>query len=465
VVVTTVARKLGLGAIIGIIFFSVSGGPYGLEDVVGYSGPGMAILLIIVTPIIYSLPIALMVAELATMMPVSGGYYQWVKEGLGPFWGFQAGWWAWVASWFDLAIYPVLFVEFSSYFLPALQTTVLFSVGPFDVTLKWVVGLVFIWVFAGMNMLGSSIVGDSSKLFLVIVLTPFVLIVLIGLTKMQFNPAVPFTADGISPAEAFGAGLFVIMWNYAGWDGLSTVAGDIDDPRRNYPKALAITIPMITLIYLIPTVVALAVVGTNDVEWTAGAFTVVAAGVGGYWLGLLLSVGAIVSAIGLFSAWLLSYSRIPFALASDGYLPIKLAETHPTRGTPIRTIIIAGVICSLVTLLPFDQLAALSVLVGGCVLMLEFLTLIVMRRRHPELARPFKVPGPAWVPYLLIASPATVIAIAVYYTVLESGFLAGVGYAVAGLLTGVIAYAVLRPAKLRSGIDRKMDFRTGELLG
>jgi amino acid transporter len=110
-------------------------------------------------------------------------------------------------------------------------------------------------------------------------------------------------------------------------------------------------------------------------------------------------------------------------------------------------------------------LAALSVLVGGCVLMLEFLTLIVMRRRHPELARPFKVPGPAWVPYLLIASPATVIAIAVYYTVLESGFLAGVGYAVAGLLTGVIAYAVLRPAKLRSGIDRKMDFRTGELLG
>ena len=60
---------------------------------------------------IYSLPIALMVAELATLMPVPGGYYQWVKEGLGPFWGFQAGWWAWVASWFDLAIYPVLFLS------------------------------------------------------------------------------------------------------------------------------------------------------------------------------------------------------------------------------------------------------------------------------------------------------------------------------------------------------------------
>lgn len=462
--VRTVTRKLGLGAIIGIIFFSVSGGPYGLEDVVGSSGAGMAILLIIITPLIYSLPIALMVAELATLMPVSGGYYQWVKEGLGPFWGFQAGWWAWVASWFDLAIYPVLFVEFSSYFLPSLQTATV-SLGPVELSVKWLVGVVFIWAFALMNMAGSSIVGDSSKIFLVLVLAPFVLIAVIGLFKMKFSPTTPFVPKGLSPIEAFGAGLFVIMWNYAGWDGLSTVAGDIDNPRKNYPKALAITIPMITLIYLIPTVVALAVVGTDDVEWTAGAFTVIAESVGGRWLGLFLSFGAIVSAVGLFSAWLLSYSRIPFALANDGYLPSGLAEVHPTRGTPVRTIVIAGIICSLVTLLPFEQLAALSVLVGGCVIMLEFLTLIVMRRRHPELVRPFTVPGGPWVPYLLIALPATVIAIAVYFTVLESGLLAGIGYAVMGLATGVIAYFVLRPGKVRRGIDKRVDFETGELKG
>lgn len=462
--VRTTVRKLGLGAIVGIIFFSVSGGPYGLEDVVGYSGAGMAILLIIVTPIVYSLPIALMVAELATLMPVSGGYYQWVKEGLGPFWGFQAGWWAWVASWFDLAIYPVLFTEFAAYFWPELQTTT-YSIGGFEITLQWLIGLAFIWLFAGMNMLGSSIVGDSSKLFLLIVLAPFALMLVIGLFRMQFNPTDPFVPTGLSPLEAFGAGLFVIMWNYSGWDGLSTVAGDIDNPRVNYPRALAITIPMITLIYLLPTVVALAVVGTSDIEWTAGAFTVIAEGVGGRWLGLLMSFGAVVSAIGLFSAWLLSYSRIPFALANDGYLPPALAKTHRTRGTPINTIVIAAVICSLVTLLPFGQLAALSVLVGGCVIMLEFITLIVMRRRFPDLPRPFRVPGPDWVPYLLITLPAAVIIIAVYFTVLESGLMAGVGYALGGLLTGVIAYFLLRPARLRRGIDKRVDFETGELRG
>jgi amino acid transporter len=235
--VRVIQRKLGLGAIVGIIFFSVSGGPYGLEDTVGQSGPGMALLLILVTPLIYSLPAALMVAELATLMPVAGGYYQWVKEGLGPFWGFQAGWWAWVASWFDLAIYPVLFVEFSSYFIPRLQE---------DKLLKWIVSVAFIWIFAGLNMLGSSIVGDSSKIFLVIVLIPFLLIVVIGVFKMKHSPIAPFAATGLSIPSAFGAGLFVIMWNFAGWDGLSTVAGDIDNPRKNYPRALAITIPMIT---------------------------------------------------------------------------------------------------------------------------------------------------------------------------------------------------------------------------
>lgn len=462
--IRTAVRKLGLGAIIGIIFFSVSGGPYGLEDVVGSAGAGMAILLIIITPLIYSLPIALMVAELATMMPVSGGYYQWVKEGLGPFWGFQAGWWAWVASWFDLAIYPVLFVEFMSYFFPELQE-VTYDIGPVTLSLKWLVGVAFVWLLAGMNMLGSNIVGDSSKIFLVIVLLPFVLVVIVGLFRMKFSPFEPFTAEGLSPAAAFGAGLFVIMWNYAGWDGLSTVAGDIDNPRKNYPKALAISIPMITAIYLIPTLVALAVVGTADVEWTAGAFTLVAEGVGGRWLAIIMSIGAVVSAIGLFSAWLLSYSRIPFALSADGYLPKALSWSHPTRQTPVRSIIVAATICSLVTLLPFEQLAALSVLVGGCVIMLEFLTLIVMRRRYPDLPRPFKVPGGPLIPYVLIALPATVISIAVWFTVQESGFVAGVGYAVAGLLSGVLAYFVLRSRKERSGIDKRVNFETGELLG
>jgi amino acid transporter len=316
-----------------------------------------------------------------------------------------------------------------------------------------------------MNMLGSSVVGDSSKLFLVIVLIPFLFIVIIGLFKLNGSPLKPFVTEGLSPVTAFGSGLFVIMWNYAGWDGLSTIAGDIDNPRKNYPKALAITIPMITLIYLIPTLISLSVVGTSDLEWTAGAFTTVAERVSGKWLGLVLSLAAIVSAVGLFSAWLLSYSRIPFALANDGYLPKGLTVLHDKRRTPIRTIIIAATICSVITLLPFEKLAALSVLMGGCVLILEFCTLIVMRRKYPAMERPFKVPGPSWIPYVLLIVPACVIATAVYFTVQEEGLIAGVGYAIVGLLSGCVAYAVLRVKKRRAGIDKRVDFVTGQLVG
>lgn len=232
--VRTITRKMALGGVIGVIFFSVSGGPYGLEDTIGESGAGLGLILILVVPIIWSLPTSLMVAELATMMPVQGGYYQWVKTALGPFWGFMVAWWAWVASWVDLAIYPVLFVDFAAYFVPDLGT---------NAWMRWLVCVGVIWGLAGVNMLGASVVGDSSKVFLVIVLAPFVLLTVIGLFHMDQNPFEPFTAGGAPVGPAIGAGLFVIMWKPPGWDVFldETHAGKmtmLDEMREAYAAAL-----------------------------------------------------------------------------------------------------------------------------------------------------------------------------------------------------------------------------------
>jgi amino acid transporter len=451
-------RRLGLAAIIGIIFFSVSGGPYGLEDTVGESGPGMAIFLIVITPIIWSLPTALMVAELATMMPVTGGYYYWTKTALGPFWGFNQGWWMWVTSWVDLALYPVLFADYAAYFFPIL------SGDGGNGLVRWLVCVAIIWAFALLNMRGSSLIGDSSKIFLVIVLAPFVLITVIGLFRMQSSPVSPFTFEGTGLFPAFGAGLFVIMWNYMGWDGLSTVAGDIDNPRRNYPRALAITIPLITLIYLLPTLVSLAVVGATDVEWTAGAYNEVAAEVAGSWLGSVMTMAAMVSAIGLFSAWLLSNSRIPFALAEDGFLPKALTRLHPRFGTPILSIVVQSVICSVFVLGPFADLVAVDVTIYSCALMLEFISLIVLRKKRPDLERPFSVPG-GWPGIAAITiAPLFVICCAVYFQVLDVGPVQGIGWAAIGLATGPIAYFFLLPQKRKKGIDKVVDLELGRVV-
>jgi amino acid transporter len=446
--VRDLTRKLGLAAIVGIIFFSVSGGPYGLEDTIGESGPGMGLLLIIITPILWALPASLVVAELATAMPVQGGYYYWVKTALGPFWGFQEGWWSWITSWVDLAIYPVLFVDYTAFFFPALNENEL---------LRWLVALAVIWPFALLNMRGSSLVGDSSKLFLVIVLAPFAIMTVIGLFNISHNPFTPFTYEGVDLFPAFGAGLFVIMWNYMGWDGLSTVAGEIENPRRDYPKAILILIPAITLIYLLPTLVALGVAGGDEIEWTAGAFNVIAENVAGHWLGVLMTFGAIISSIGLYSAWLLQYSRIPSALAEDGYLPESISRLHPRFGTPIRAIVVCAVICSIAALGPFQALVVVDVTIYAFALLLQFIALIALRIKHPTMRRPFRVPW-GWAGVVLVTlGPVFVLAVAIYFQVLDVGLVQGIGWALIGMATGPIAYYVLRPAKRRRGIDRTID--------
>ena len=116
------------------------------------------------------------------------------------------------------------------------------------------------------------------------------------------------------------------MWNYLGWDNTATVSGEIDNPRRNYPRALALTIPLVTLAYLLPVTAGLAA-ASDWAGWTAGYFPEVAANIGGNWLGAWLAIGGLVSAIGLFSAILLSISRLPFVMAEDGYFPPVVTQS------------------------------------------------------------------------------------------------------------------------------------------
>src|SRR5690242_8687127 len=102
--------KLGLLSLAAATYFMVSGGPYGVEELVQDSGYRTALLIIFLIPLIWALPTALMVGELSAALPEEGGFYVWVRRAMGPFWGFQEAWLSLVASIFDMAIYPTLFV-------------------------------------------------------------------------------------------------------------------------------------------------------------------------------------------------------------------------------------------------------------------------------------------------------------------------------------------------------------------
>src|SRR5512141_1070359 len=127
----SLTRSLTTLSLVFILYFSTSGGAYTTESLVREVGPGLALLTLLVVPLVYSLPEILIVGELASMLPEEGGYYRWVYRAFGRFWAFQNGWWTWLYSLVDMAIYPVLFNQYLAFFFPGL------SIGA-----QWIVALV-----------------------------------------------------------------------------------------------------------------------------------------------------------------------------------------------------------------------------------------------------------------------------------------------------------------------------------
>src|SRR5476649_523777 len=166
-------KKIRPLQLIAVIFFTVSGGPYGLEPLLTYAGEHGALLLLLITPLLWDVPAIFTVLELNSMMPVTGGYYKWVKFALGTRWGFYEGWWTWLYTFVDLAIYPVLFVQYASFFFPGIDVY------------KVPVCLFIIWSSAGLNISGIVPVGKVSLFLGAAVLTPF--IILFGLAFYHHN--------------------------------------------------------------------------------------------------------------------------------------------------------------------------------------------------------------------------------------------------------------------------------------
>ena len=426
----SLTRSLTTLSLVFILYFSTSGGAYTTESLVREVGPGLALLTLILVPLVYSLPEILIVGELASMLPEEGGYYRWVERAFGEFWAFQNGWLTWMYSLVDMAIYPKLFVTYLAYFRPEL---------PAEGVL--VVGLAVIWGATALNLMGAGRVGRSSVIAGGIILAGFAALSVAALTQAWHAPWQPFASPGRTGVSGLGVGLSIALWNYIGWDNASTVQGEVQSASRSYPRALSYALPLVIAGYMVPLLTALA--ATDWTTWREGGWPNVAAQVGGAFgplLGAWIAVGGMVSAIALFNALLLAYSRIPFVMAMDGLLPTLLARTD-ARGTPRNAVLFAAVCYSLFMLIPFNGLVVADVLLYSLALMLEFGALIQLRRREPQLRGVFRIPlGTAGVS-MLAALPMSVLLLVVGLSVAdgEYGLPALAGAAVA-IVAGPIAY-------------------------
>lgn len=391
-------RGLSTPGLVAATFFMVSGGPYGLESLVGAAGYRGALAALVLTPLVWSLPTALMVAELASALPEDGGYYVWVRRALGPFWGFQGAWLSLLASVFDMAIYPTLFVAYLGKLWPP-------AAGPFGPA----VGAALIAACTFANLGGARAVGRASLALAAPLLAPFAVFVALAFAGA---PGAPAAGPG-SGGEGGGllAAMTVAMWNYMGWDNSSTLAGEVRDPRRAYPRALLVTMALAAATYVAP-VLAASRAGLDARLFATGAWADAGGAIGGPWLRTAIVVGGMACGAGMFNALVLSYSRLPFALARDGFLPAAFAEVDPRTGTPRKAVVACAIAYTACLGLGFERLVELDVALYGGSLVLEFVALVVLRLREPGLARPFQVPGGLAGAVLVGVGPAALLALA-----------------------------------------------------
>jgi amino acid transporter len=420
----------------------VSGGPFGLEELIAKVGFWGAIPFLLLTPLIWSLPTALMVGELSSALPARGGYYAWVRRGLGPFWGVQEAWLSFAASLFDMAIYPALFTAYlARLWPPAAAHPVAIGVSFVGVCLLW-------------NLRGLEAFERLAAVLAVALLAPFAVLAAMnfggfGLEPEVLEPAHKSESTGaLASTDVLGA-LLISMWNFMGWDNASTLAGEVRDPQRNYPRAVGLALILVVCTYMLP-VVGGAVAGANPSHWLTGAWVGHARNTAGAWLAFAVCVAGMVSPLGMFASLMASYARLPVALSEDGYLP-RVMALRARSGAPFVALASCALLWTLTLGLSFERLVVIDIMLYGLSLLLEFIALVALRVREPELPRPYRVPFGLWGASLLGIGPLLLLALALIRNRKEEVFaIPAVAFAAIVVALGPLLYLIADRYRVRA---------------
>ncbi len=374
-------RKASFFYFVFVMFSYTTGGPFGLEGMISTSGPGMSLLYLLIIPFFLCIPVSLVTAELTTAMPVEGGFYRWSRAAFGDFWGFLAGWWNWSASFLLGGSYAVLFADYLTFYFPGITGWK-----------HWLVSFALVAFVTWVNILGIQMVGKAATIFELFMFIPVIAMVVLGLAKWHHDPFVPLVPPLQPFSKAFGVGLALAIWGYAGYEQLSSVAGDVENPQRTYPRALGLVIPLSIATYFLPVLAGLAALG-NWQQWSDGYFPTAALLIGGPWLGHLMTIAAMSSTVALLNSTMLTATPIPFTLAEDGYLPPFLARRHSRYGTPWIAILISAAIYASLALHSLGELISIYGWLRGATTVMTVLSSWGLRRKQPDLPRAFRIPG------------------------------------------------------------------------
>ncbi|KAG5254107.1 polyamine transporter [Salix suchowensis] len=401
--------KLTLLPLIALIFYDVSGGPFGVEDSVrAGGGPLLSLLGFLIFPLIWSIPEALVTAELATSFPQNGGYVIWISSAFGPFWGFQEGFWKWFSGVIDNALYPVFSFRHHS-------------------------SLTYL------NYRGLHIVGFSAVALAFFSLCPFIVMSFLSIPRIS-----PKQWLAIDFKKVEWRGYFNCMfWNLNYWDKASTLAGEVENPSKTFPKALFGAVILVVSSYLIPLLAGTGALKSSSNEWSDGYFAEVGMLIGGVWLKWWIQAAAAMSNLGLFEAEMSGDAFQLLGMSEMGMLP-SIFASRSKYGTPTISILCSATGIIFLSWMSFQEILEFLNFLYAIGMLLEFAAFIKLRIKKPELHRPYKVPLQTFGATLLCLPPAMLLVLVMCLASVQT-FL---GCSVV-ILLGFLLYPILVHAKDR----------------
>ncbi|HEX4134664.1 MAG TPA: amino acid permease [Bryobacteraceae bacterium] len=415
---TELKRDLGIWASLAIVVGTVIGsGIFRVPQAMILNVRSVRLVFLVwVVGGLLSLAGALTYAELAAAMPGAGGEYVYLTEAYGPLWGFLYSWTQmWVAKSGSIATLATAFFEYTAHFVPQFEQ-VWFTVGPFSIRYGQIFALVLILVLGGVNYLGVRIGGDVQVAVTAVKVGLIAFLILAGLLYAHPAPAatpVPLTQPVFS---GFIAALVAALWAYDGWNNVGMVASEVKNPQRNLPLALIGGTLGVIAIYMVSNWAYFRVLSPAEV----GAHKLVAAEmmqrVGGSIGASAVSIAAMISIFAALNGSILTGARVPYAAARDGLFFRSAARVHPVFQTPGGSILILCAWSSVLVLSgKYEELFDFVIFGSWILYAMATASVFVLRRKRPDLPRPYKTFGYPVVPVLFLLG-ATVLEISDLWT-------------------------------------------------
>ena len=382
---------------------------------------------------------ALITAELSIAFPDDGGYIIWVQEAFGNFLAFQEGYWAWLSGVVDNALYPTLIVSVISEGYGAFGTPWTVYLVKASITLTLAIPLFF----------GINIVGRGMAVLSIAVVLPFLVLCGCGLWSdhdgtnwaalMEVRRTDP--TDPNSPIMInWSLLLNILFWNFNGFHGMSVFAGEVENPTRSYPKALAIVVLLVILTYFLPLAIGTAVNQPPWYTWNEGSFSEIAH-IGGSFLTGWIVIASCCSNVGMYMTELFVDSFQLLGMAELGLAPELFARRHVTYDTPRNAIYASLVVILILSAFDFEDILIFDNALSCTGTVLSLFAAIKLRYSHSHVPRPFKIPGGTLTMVLLTVLPTSVACCIVYTTVQSIVAFLGI---VAAVMLGIGLYVMIR---------------------